>query len=110
VRTRDERRHISPAGTVARPLFSSGRARGQVFRLRPSNRQRSCAQIRRIEVRSEGAPHCNNGQNASTARWRPWFIDTCIEFRTEAMALRFEKYLKSGSGHAFAHLHFKQPM
>jgi hypothetical protein len=81
-----------------------------VFRLRPSNRQRSCAQIRRIDVRSEGAPHCNNGQNASTARWRPWFIDTCIEFRTEAMALRFEKYLKSGSGHAFAHLHFKEPM
>ena len=51
----------------------------------------------------------NDGQNASTARWRPWFIDICIEFRTEAMALKFEKYLKSGSGCAFANLHFPEP-
>jgi len=29
-----------------------------------------------------------------------------IEFRTEREALRFEKYLKSGSGRAFAKRHF----
>jgi hypothetical protein len=29
-----------------------------------------------------------------------------IEFRTERMALRFEKYLKSGAGHAFANSQF----
>ncbi len=29
-------------------------------------------------------------------------IDVTIAFRTERMALRFEKYLKSGAGHAFA--------
>jgi putative endonuclease len=48
----------------------------------------------------------NAGQNASTAPWRPWGIDVTIEFRTEQMALRFEKYLKSGAGHAFASRHF----
>jgi predicted GIY-YIG superfamily endonuclease len=50
----------------------------------------------------------NDGQNALTARWRPWFIDVCIEFRAETMAVRFEKYLKSGSGHAFADQHFRE--
>jgi hypothetical protein len=48
----------------------------------------------------------NAGQNPSTARWKPWIIDVCIEFRTEQMAVRFEKYLKSGSGHTFANRHF----
>jgi predicted GIY-YIG superfamily endonuclease len=48
----------------------------------------------------------NAGQNRSTAPWKPWDIDVAIEFRTERMALRFEKYLKSGAGHAFATSHF----
>jgi putative endonuclease len=48
----------------------------------------------------------NAGQNRSTARWTPWIVDVSIEFRTEEMAIRFEKYLKSGSGHAFASRHF----
>lgn len=48
----------------------------------------------------------NAGQNRSTARWRPWDVDVCVEFRTEVLALRFETYLKSGSGHAFALRHF----
>ena len=48
----------------------------------------------------------NAGQNRSTAAWKPWGIDVSIEFRTQRMALRFEKYLKSGSGHAFANRYF----
>ena len=48
----------------------------------------------------------NAGQNRSTASWTPWRIDVTIEFRTERLALRFEKYLKSGAGHAFASSHF----
>ena len=48
----------------------------------------------------------NAGQNRSTAEWRPWVVDVSIEFRTEPMAVRFEKYLKSGAGHAFASRHF----
>ena len=48
----------------------------------------------------------NAGQNRSTAQWRPWLIDVTIEFRSERTAVRFEKYLKSGAGHAFASRHF----
>src|SRR5437773_12570275 len=32
------------------------------------------------------------GQNPSTDGWKPWEIDVCVEFRTERMAVRFEKY------------------
>ena len=50
----------------------------------------------------------NARQNLSTAAWSPWGVDVTIEFRTERMALRFEKYLKSGAGHAFARRHFSE--
>ena len=48
----------------------------------------------------------NAGQNRSTAPWKPWVTDVIIEFCHERLALRFEKYLKSGAGHAFARSHF----
>lgn len=44
----------------------------------------------------------NNGQNVSTARLGPWKIKGYVAFGTREQALRFERYLKSGSGHAFA--------
>lgn len=47
----------------------------------------------------------NAGQNRSTTAWRPWMVDVCVELRTERMALRFERYLKSGSGHECAKRH-----
>jgi putative endonuclease len=50
----------------------------------------------------------NTGQNRSTAPWKPWFIDVTIEFRTEQIAVRFERFLKSGSGHQFARRHFEE--
>jgi putative endonuclease len=50
----------------------------------------------------------NAGQNPSTVRWKPWVIDVSIEFQSEKVALQFEKYLKSGSGHAFASRHFEE--
>jgi len=37
---------------------------------------------------------------------RPWSLIVSIEFRTQSAALKFEKYLKSGSGRAFATRHF----
>jgi len=66
---------------------------------------------RYIGVTSDvGALVCkhNAGQNRSTAPWKPWQIDVTIEFRTEPMAVCFEKYLKSGAGHAFANNHFTE--
>ena len=50
----------------------------------------------------------NAGQNRSTAQWKPWGVDVTVELRSERMALKFEKYLKSGAGHAFAKSHFSE--
>ena len=50
----------------------------------------------------------NAGQNRSTTAWRPGLVDVCVELRTVGMALRFERYLKSGSGHEFTKRHFEE--
>lgn len=44
----------------------------------------------------------NEGRNVSTRPYKPWKLDTYIAFSTKIQALEFERYLKSGSGHAFA--------
>ena len=44
----------------------------------------------------------NAGQSAHTAKYRPWKPVTFHAFIDEAKAADFEKYLKSGSGRAFA--------
>jgi len=43
---------------------------------------------------------------ASTATLRPWKIVLYVAFDSRIQAQRFERYLKSGSGHAFANRHF----
>ena len=48
----------------------------------------------------------NAGMSVHTARDRPWSLVVSIEFRNEGVARRFEHYLKSGSGRAFAKRHF----
>jgi predicted GIY-YIG superfamily endonuclease len=48
----------------------------------------------------------NAGRSPHTARFRPWRLTVAVEFPVEETALRFEKYLKSGSGRAFAKRHF----
>lgn len=52
------------------------------------------------DVQRRLAAH-NGGRNRSTARQKPWEVVVTIEFRTEPEALRFERYLKTGSGWAF---------
>jgi predicted GIY-YIG superfamily endonuclease len=44
----------------------------------------------------------NSGAVTHTAKYRPWRIKTYIAFADEVRAVAFEKYLKSGSGRAFA--------
>ena len=44
----------------------------------------------------------NNGQVSHTSKYRPWRIKTAIAFTERKKALKFEKYLKSPSGRAFA--------
>lgn len=48
----------------------------------------------------------NSGPCGYTVRHRPWSLLVTIEFATEQAALKFERYLKSGSGHAFSRRHF----
>jgi predicted GIY-YIG superfamily endonuclease len=48
----------------------------------------------------------NAGQSVHTARDRPWTAIVVVEFESEQTAFRFETYLKSGSGRAFAKRHF----
>jgi putative endonuclease len=48
----------------------------------------------------------NAGQSVHTARDRPWSLVVSFTFNNEALARRFEKYLKSGSGREFAKRHF----
>ena len=48
----------------------------------------------------------NHGPSGQTTRNRPWSLVVAIEFIDERTAVRFEKYLKSGSGRAFANRQF----
>ena len=48
----------------------------------------------------------NGGPSGYTVNYRPWSLVVTIQFRTEKDARRFERYLKSGSGRAFARRHF----
>jgi len=49
----------------------------------------------------------NAGGCIHTAKHRPWMIDLVIEFPEERRAVAFERYLKSGSGVAFAQRHLR---
>ena len=44
----------------------------------------------------------NSGKSPHTAKFKPWRVTTYVAFSDEAKAAQFERYLKSGSGHAFA--------
>jgi predicted GIY-YIG superfamily endonuclease len=48
----------------------------------------------------------NAGKSPHTAKFRPWRIIIAISFINDRRAEDFERYLKSGSGHAFIKRHF----
>jgi len=48
----------------------------------------------------------NAGPSGHTVDHRPWSLVVVLEFLEEQTAVRFERYLKSGSGRAFAKRHF----
>jgi predicted GIY-YIG superfamily endonuclease len=49
----------------------------------------------------------NVGLSPHTAKHKPWQLHVGFEFSSEQVAVRFEKFLKSGSGRAFAKRHFE---
>ncbi len=48
----------------------------------------------------------NAGKSIHTKKYVPWKLSVCICFPDRTKALQFERYLKSGSGRAFAKKHF----
>ena len=47
----------------------------------------------------------NEGGSLHTAKYRPWVVECYVAFKDRPRAAEFERYLKSGSGHAFAKRH-----
>ena len=48
----------------------------------------------------------NAGQSKHTCKFKPWKVVVAVWFEDEKKAMEFERYLKIGSGYAFAHRHF----
>lgn len=48
----------------------------------------------------------NDGKSPHTAKYRPWLLKNAFWFEDKEKAFAFEKYLKTGSGRAFAKKHF----
>lgn len=53
------------------------------------------------DLKARLAAH-NAGRSSHTSKYRPWRLAAYIAFDTRTRAAAFEKYLKSGSGQAFA--------
>ena len=43
----------------------------------------------------------NGEQSEYSSKYAPWQVETYAAFQNKDLAAQFEKYLKSGSGHAF---------
>ncbi len=48
----------------------------------------------------------NAGKCRHTAKFAPWKVKFYAAFDSPELARKFERYLKTGSGHAFAKRHF----
>lgn len=48
----------------------------------------------------------NAGYSFHTSKYKPWKLIIYFAFSSKDAAIEFEKYLKSGSGQAFANRHF----
>ena len=53
------------------------------------------------DLKQRFAEH-NAGKSPHTAKYKPWRLVTYVAFSNRIKAIEFERYLKSGSGHAFA--------
>jgi len=47
----------------------------------------------------------NIGKIPHTKKYKPWYFETVIAFRSREKAMTFEKYLKSHSGRSFSSKH-----
>ena len=72
-------------------------------------RSRSCPEQRYIgftnDLEARLAKH-NSGGSSHTSKYCPWELDVAVAFVDRDKAAAFERYLKTGSGFAFAKKHF----
>jgi predicted GIY-YIG superfamily endonuclease len=66
----------------------------------PNQRYVGCTRDLRARLKKHNAR-----ASSHTSKHVPWRLVTYIAFTDEARAASFERYLKSGSGHAFANRH-----
>jgi putative endonuclease len=57
------------------------------------------------DLRARLAKH-NAGEVPHTSKYKPWRLRISVAFSDERQAVELERYLKSGSGRAFAKRHF----
>ena len=78
------------------------------IRLYPSKRERAEPVLHGLtsNIRLRLADH-DSGRCRHTATGRPWKVIVVVAFANERRAIEFEKYLKSGSGCAFAVRYFR---
>jgi putative endonuclease len=60
------------------------------------------------DLKTRFAQH-NAGKSAHTSKFAPWALASYIAFPDESLAIRMERYLKSGSGHSFRKRHLLGP-
>jgi len=58
------------------------------------------------DLKNRFAEH-NRGDSIHTAKFRPWKLRVYFAFHEKKQAIAFERYLKTGSGRAFAMRHFR---
>jgi len=54
----------------------------------------------------KGLPEHSAGKFPHTHKYAPWKLVVAVFFENRVKAKAFERYLKQGSGHAFAKRHF----
>lgn len=59
------------------------------------------------DLRTRLAQH-NSGKSIYTSKFKPWTLEAYVAFRDKRLADSFERYLKSGSGRAFAKRHMQR--
>lgn len=74
-----------------------------IIRSMPDQVRRYIGMTENLETRL--ADH-NSGKGTYTRNGAPWVLETIIGLGTREKAAAFEKYMKSGSGFAFAKKHF----
>ena len=87
-------------GSTSHPAFT-----WTVYVLRSQSRPEQCDIGLTNDLNARLAKH-NSGGSPHTVKFRPWKLETAIAFRDRGKAAAFERYLKTGSGFAFAQRHF----